>query len=343
MEAFGEQLAALLAALPPDPHGAQRSATGPAPVAPTLAPDAPSVAIGARGDTPAAYSAFQPPNAAPRPITPSPPGIANQPLPGYAAPPVYAPPPDPRGFAASAPPAQGYLPPPVLQNPPGYAVTHRIQPRLPGARPAGGKLSILPIAAVAVAVAAVIALAVASLKKPVTRSGPDHAEAPRGEQRSDEHDRPATPPVQDQWGISTPLDGNKIGVGQGVQLVIPSTFETTVKDGVTIAQDGTGILIMAGLIDIPTDDPMELARYHAKRNGFVFDTMKTIFVGGVERPMAIFHGTYRSVTFRHIAVALIGPGYRVAVMFQAPTRRFTDDRSLEARVLELYTRRIVLP
>jgi serine/threonine-protein kinase len=366
MDAFSEQLAALLAALPPDPRGAQPPAPGPAAVAPTLAPDAPSIAIGARpgaaapngparGDTPAAYSAPQPPHAAPSPPVipngpngPNGPGIATRPAPLYVSPPVYVPPPvlpDPRGFAASVPPSQAYLPPsqPILPSPPGFAVTHRILPRLPGARLAGGKLPILPIAAAAVAGVAVIVVTVASLKKPVTRSVPEHAETPSRDRPTDERDRPTTPPAQDPWGASTRLDGNKIGVGQGVQLVIPSTFETSTNNGLTIAHDSTGVLIMAGLIDMPSNDPMELARYHAKRNGFVFDTMKTIFVGGVERPMAMFHGTFRGVAFRHIAVPLIGPGYRVAVMFQAPTQRFTGDASLEGQVIELYTRRIVLP
>jgi hypothetical protein len=202
----------------------------------------------------------------------------------------------------------------------------------------GGKLPILPIAAAVVAGVAVVVLVVASLNKPA-RSIRGHADPPQRELHVDEHDRQAP----DHWGARASLDGNKIGVGQGVQLVIPSAFETSTQNGLTIAHDGMGTMIMAGAIDITSDDPMELARYHAKRNGMVFDTMKTVFVGGVERPMAMFHGTFRGVAFRHIAVPLIGPRYRVAVAFQAPTKRFADDPSVEGLMLELYTRRIVLP
>jgi hypothetical protein len=190
---------------------------------------------------------------------------------------------------------------------------------------------------------ALTVLLVARSTTPAHRLAPDHPEPRPGDQPTGERDRPATPPVQDQWGASTPLDGTKIGVGQGVQLVIPSTFVTSVQNGLTVAHDSTGVLIMAGLIDISSNDPMELARYHARRNHMVFDSMKTIFVGGVQRPMATFHGVFNGVAFRHIAVALIGPSYRVVVMVQAPVQRFTGDHSLEGQVLELYTRRVVLP
>ena len=67
-----------------------------------------------------------------------------------------------------------------------------------------------------------------------------------------------------------------------------------------------------------------------------------IFVGGVQRPMAIFHGKFAGVNVRHIAVPLIGPGYRVAVTLQFPAK-LASDPSVQALALELYTRRIVLP
>ena len=36
----------------------------------------------------------------------------------------------------------------------------------------------------------------------------------------------------------------------------------------------------------------------------------TLFIGGVQRPMAIFHGTFNGVSVRHVAVPLIGKGWR---------------------------------
>jgi hypothetical protein len=58
--------------------------------------------------------------------------------------------------------------------------------------------------------------------------------------------------------------------------------------------------------------------------------------------MMIFRGTYGGVAVRHIAVPLIGPGYRVAVTYQFPVK-LASDPSVQALALELYTRRIVLP
>jgi hypothetical protein len=226
-----------------------------------------------------------------------------------------------------------------MSGPPGYAVTQRVQPRRPS-----GKRPILPIAAAVVAGLALTVLLVARSTTTARRSDPHpDPQAPRGAQPGEPRDRPAAPPVEDRWGASTPLDGTKIDVGQGVQLIIPSTFVTSTQSGLTVAHDSTGVLIMAGLIDIASNDPMELARSHARRNHMIFDTMKTVVVGGVERPMATFHVVLNGVVFRHIAVALIGPSYRVAVMFQAPLHRFTSDRALDGQVFELYTRRVVLP
>jgi hypothetical protein len=126
-------------------------------------------------------------------------------------------------------------------------------------------------------------------------------------------------------------------------VIIPSRFEVAVQGGITIAHDGTGVLIMAAPIEPTTDDTMELVRIHARRNGLVFDSVKTIFVGGVQRPLAMFHGKLKGVPFRHVVVPLIGPGYRIAVAFQAPLQRFTDDQLIEGEVFQLYTQRIVVP
>jgi hypothetical protein len=44
--------------------------------------------------------------------------------------------------------------------------------------------------------------------------------------------------------------------------------------------------------------------------------------------MAIFRGTYQGVAVRHAVVALIGPSYRVAVAFQAPTQLVKTDPTI---------------
>jgi hypothetical protein len=150
---------------------------------------------------------------------------------------------------------------------------------------------------------------------------------------------PATP---DHWASSGLPDGSKLAVGQGVEVVMPPGFRTDVQSGITVGFDNRGIMIAAGPITAETNDPQQLAQIHARTNGLVFESMQQIFVGGVQRPMAIFHGSFGGVAVRHVAVPLIAPGYRVAVMFQAPVQLMSDT-AIQAMVLELYTRRIVLP
>jgi hypothetical protein len=42
-------------------------------------------------------------------------------------------------------------------------------------------------------------------------------------------------------------------------------------------------------------------------------------------------------------MALIGPGYRVAVVFQAPTQLVASDATVTPLLFEVFTRRILLP
>jgi hypothetical protein len=144
-------------------------------------------------------------------------------------------------------------------------------------------------------------------------------------------------------GPSSPLPGTRVAIGQGVAVIMPPGFRTHVDaNGITFGVDARGVAIAGVPILVPTDDPTELAQAHARSNGLVFETMQQIFVGGAQRPMAFFHGNYAGVAVRQIAVPLIGPGYRMAVMFQAPTKLMSDPK-VEAMALELYTRRIALP
>ena len=128
-----------------------------------------------------------------------------------------------------------------------------------------------------------------------------------------------------------------------MQIVFPPGFRTTVQNGITIALDQHGTMIAAGPIEIPTNNPKQLARYHARANGLVFEAMQQVPIGGAQRPMAVFHGKAGGVIVRHLAVPLIGPGYRVFVAFQAPAQRLASDATLQALAIELYARRIVLP
>jgi len=101
-------------------------------------------------------------------------------------------------------------------------------------------------------------------------------------------------------------------------------------------------MIAAGPIVVATNDPQKLAQQHARAYHLTYESMSQIFIGGVQRPMAIFHGTVNGVSVRHVAVPLIGKGYRVAVVFQFPAH-LAADPSIQGLGIDLFTRRIVLP
>ena len=152
--------------------------------------------------------------------------------------------------------------------------------------------------------------------------------------RDDKTDPPPAPPGPDPWARTTPITGDTVSVGEGVELIVPSGFRTTTANGYLTAFDPRGVMIIAGPIAILTDDPQQLAQYHARANNLVFESMQQIFVGGVQRPMAVFHGVSAGTPVRHVAVALISKGYRIVVMFQAPTQLASADPAIQALLFE---------
>jgi hypothetical protein len=208
-------------------------------------------------------------------------------------------------------------------------------------RPSAGNHTAVIVLVVVVAAAALVGGLVVVVRD-VAAKRDAHALSPSpSDDRTGKDDKADHRP--DPWAGSSPLDGDKLAVGQGVSLIVPSGFRTTVQNGFTGAYDARGVAIMAGPIAIATDDPMQLAKFHARSNNLVFESMDHVFIGGVQRPMAIFHGTVAGTPVRHVAVALIGPGYRIAVMFQAPAALATSDPAVQALAFELYTRRVILP
>jgi hypothetical protein len=91
--------------------------------------------------------------------------------------------------------------------------------------------------------------------------------------------------------------------------------------------DGRGAVIGAEPIDIPSNSYSELIQHHAHANNLVFEQQATLPIAGVQRPLASFHGEFQGTPILHVAVLLIGRGYRMAVMFQVPVR-LENDKSL---------------
>jgi hypothetical protein len=154
--------------------------------------------------------------------------------------------------------------------------------------------------------------------------------------------RPPRPGPAAPAAAAAPVGGQKMSIGQGVQLVIPPGFQIAAKDNLVVAANPRGVLIAGGPIVVPSNDPKELAQYHARVNHLVFDKLFTVPVGGVQRPAALFHATVGKVTMAHIAVILIGPTYRVAVAFQFPATLYKDAATVRIGD-DLFGRGVLLP
>ena len=336
MEAFGEQIAALR----------QRGA-GPD----AAHPDAPHAGS---GSAPVGYARPAMPDA--RPLPGVPPG---------GPPAAYAPAWSPGPAAGPGGPA---LPPPITM--PG-AMPGAMPATMPGAPPVAAarrKAAIIAIAGVLATGAGIGALVLANHGHPVVAPAPLPTPAPVVS--ADAPPPPADAPEQaaveprpgpDPWqqppptpprpspgpraprpAPAAPASGQRMSIGQGVQLVIPAGFQISANNNLVVAINPRGVLIAGGPIAIASNDPKELAQYHARVNHLVLDKLLTVPVGGVQRPAAAFHATFAGVEVIHLAVALIGPTYRVAVAFQFPAA-LGKDAATGHLADDLFKRGIVFP
>ena len=329
MEAFGEQIAALRQRLGAEPTAPQ----APAMAAPAAHPDAPHM------------------------------GPGSAPV-GYAPPSMPSPTPPP-GTMPGAPLAAAYTPwPPGPAPDMGSAVLPPVGSPAAGAR---RKAAIIAIAGVIATGAGIGALVLANRGPKVIAPTPEPVRVaevsidarPPADAAVQAAVEPPSAPATDPWAPPpvaprpTPgtrprpapaahASGQKMSIGQGVQLVIPAGFQIAAKDNLVIAANPHGVLIAGGPIAIASNDPKELAQYHARVNHLVFDKLMTVPVGGVQRPAAAFHATFAGVAVIQLAVVLIGPTYRVAVAFQFPAALSND--AATGRVADnLFKRGILLP
>ncbi|HEY0192373.1 MAG TPA: serine/threonine-protein kinase [Kofleriaceae bacterium] len=158
---------------------------------------------------------------------------------------------------------------------------------------------------------------------------------------------PPAPPVRDPWQTESSISGNKAGIGQGVSLIIPPSYtQTGTKGALTYAVDPIhNRAIFAGPIEPASNDLDELARYHARVNHLTPHGERVqITVGGVGRSLLYFDGVLpNKLAIRQVVLPLIGPGYRVVVIFQALQDQLEHDQATQMEALNVFTQRVVLP
>jgi hypothetical protein len=242
------------------------------------------------------------------------------------------------------------MPPVMPSGPYGHAVMPGgMRPMPPAfAPPAGNHTTLLIIVGAVVASAIVAVILIIATRN----AGPDKeasTEAHTDQDTSDksQRDEPAGSAGRagrdDPWASASTLSGTTVSVGQGVQLVLPASFGAPKgKNGYIVASDNRGIFIVTGPVGVAGDDPQQLAAAYARDTSTTLDGINEIFVGGVKRPMGFFHGLLKDQPYGHIAVPLIGQSYRIVVSVVFPTK-YARDKSVQAELLELYTRRIILP
>jgi serine/threonine-protein kinase len=222
------------------------------------------------------------------------------------------------------PPAPSFVPAP----PPAAVVAPR---------PRGhGRAMTIGVAALAIAV---VVVAVAA-----TRGGSSAEKS--GSAGSSEPARTPEPPANsddtDRWAnAGTTTDDQIVDVAQGVKLRLPTNYSATRNaDGNIVASNGA-TTIFAGPITSSADDVRTLAADYARTTGFQIETKTTVPAAGAQRPAGVFRGQIGNVAVRHIVVAYIGPGYRVAVVLHVPLPLWSPE--IERFGAELFDKRVLLP
>jgi hypothetical protein len=132
-------------------------------------------------------------------------------------------------------------------------------------------------------------------------------------------------------------------VAQGVRLVVPPGFATQRRDGNLIAGDLSRLAIIAGPITHAAADPDALARAYAKDTGLQQMGQQVQEIAGAQRRLYMFAGAINRVPVMHLAVPLLGPGYRVAVIVHINGAAAEADPTLLVTASEILARRVLVP
>ena len=326
MDLFSEQLQALLQVLPADPN---RSA---------------GMSVQQGIVTPPALSAFQPPTTPP-PVGPPPVGPAFTPAPPSAA--AFAPTPPPGSYAPG--PAPGML------QPARASAKNRL--------PLYIVLGMLVIGGAGVGVWAAMRESDDAGQGSADPSQPDPWQTP-APAPADPDDPPEDPPDPDEpdpdkpdpWaaegggGVSAPAPKpGKIGTAEtpipaGAKLRVSSSFTSTVQADAHLHVDpARNIMIALAPLYAGTNNPTKLGQRWAKETGVTVTGSMKIKSAGKQRDALGFAGALPDGTpVNQVIVLYLEPGYRLGVLYQAPTAMFADE-AFQRDVMSFFAKSVVLP
>jgi serine/threonine-protein kinase len=145
----------------------------------------------------------------------------------------------------------------------------------------------------------------------------------------------AGPSTTDHWDVPTTTPSAPIVppgftvTVDGVSLQLPAGFSITDSTPqLFVAVNRMGVKIVLAHIDDPTSDVDELANTYATQNNVVLVSSSMENVGGRQHKVFAFRGGTGGNVFGQAAVALIGNGYRVAMVMHIPASALYKDKTL---------------
>ncbi len=152
------------------------------------------------------------------------------------------------------------------------------------------------------------------------------------------------PTPDDAYFAALGLDTHKaVDVGDGVKLVVPVDFKWARNGGhTTMTGQKLPVMIFAAVITETSDDPNMLAAAYARSTGMTLKGVGTANVAGSPRGSAWFMGMYNGMAVSQAVVAVIGQGYRVAIVLQVPAS-LTNDAKLLAWGKNYLQHGVILP
>jgi serine/threonine-protein kinase len=375
MEAFADQMGALLGQLPPDPNSMNRSG-------------ALSMQQGAVAGVPT------PPPSAFRPMTPPPPGPASAaftpatpfpaaPAPGFP-PPMGPPPGVPYAPAPASQPAPAYSPPPIAATQP---VAPAFVPPPPPVAPTAivsrpkSKAPIYALVGLLAVGGGGAGIYFATKKKSDTATT---AHAGSGSAQHDEPDKPETPDPtpgsgDDPWAANNdpsitkknppvtpptpveddppdppepdPVDPQPASVGtnltpipKGAYLTPPAGFTKVAEtpQGISYSNVGTGEILVMAPLAAGTNDPSALAQQYSHDTGAEFKQQDKLMSAGANRTALLFTSQSAAGPLVHIAALYITDTYRLGVLYIVPAQLATED-TFEAKAQGFFSNGVHLP
>jgi hypothetical protein len=165
---------------------------------------------------------------------------------------------------------------------------------------------------------------------PVTPTGPTGPTAPS---------LPPPPPPPPTGGVAAPLPGELVSAKTFDVRMPPGFVSTRMPDGSIQAQNGKDFVLI--VTPVTTTDIDELIRLNEQTTGFTFQAQEQQVIQGASRPMIMFTRTERGVAYAEFAVLFLDRTPPLAAVVVAPVGKLAPSET-QAEVQRFFAERIHL-